>query len=224
MSVDFSQEDIDEYLANKAIDESLDNSYFAKLSDWIQEQEEKSEPLEYDDSQDVPVKKHYKLSRGTKAKRERSVKKREKFAQAILTGTITKTKKSDIEQELVDALPQHAKTFEARCKARKTEINRARAAKIRNNTAGPTPSEQEESQELEAEQYNDYWYRYDDAHNAHMQAAQDRLGNMYNYMCYEYDSDYADMREHMREHMRVGEMLGREHLANVNSSNCDYRY
>jgi hypothetical protein len=221
MSVDFSQEEIDEYLANKARDQSLDNSYFAKLSDWIQEQDEKSVPLEYDDSQDVPVKKPkkpHKLSRGTKAKRERSVKKREKFAQAILTGTIAKTKKSDIEQELVDALPQHAKTFEARRKARKTEINRARAAKIHYNTAGPTPSEQEESQELEAEQSNSFWDRYDDAHNAHMRDVQDRLGNMYNYMCYEFDSDFIDMCEHMR----VGEMLGREHLANVNSSNCDY--
>ncbi len=220
MSVDFSQEEIDEYLANKARDQSLDNSYFAKLSDWIQEQDEKSVPLEYDDSQDVPVKKHHKLSRGTKAKRERSVKKREKFAQAILTGTIAKTKKSDIKQELVDALPQHVKTFEARRKARKTEINRARAAKIRNNTAGPTPSEQEESQELEAEQSNSFWDSYDAAHAAHMQAAQDRLGNMYNYMCYEFDSDFIDMCEHMR----VGEILGREHLANVNSSNCDYWY
>lgn len=220
MSVDFSQEEIDEYLANKARDQSLDNSYFAKLSDWIQEQDEKSVPLEYDDSQDVPVKKHHKLSRGTKAKRERSVKKREKFAQAILTGTIAKTKKSDIEQELVDALPQHAKTFEARRKARKTEINRARAAKIHYNTAGPTPSEQEESQELEAEQSNSFWDRYDDAHNAHMRDVQDRLGNMYNYMCYEFHSDFIDMCEHMR----VGEILGREHLANVNSSNCDYWY
>jgi hypothetical protein len=220
MSVDFSQEEIDEYLANKARDESLDNSYFAKLSDWIQEQDEKSVHLEYDDSQDVSVKKPNKPSRGTKAKRERSAEKRKKFAQAILTGTIAKTKKSDIEQELVDALPQHVKTFEARRKARKTEINRARAAKIRNNTAGPTLSEQEELKVIEAEQSNSFWDRYDDAHNAHMQAAQDRLGNMYNYMCYEYDSDYTDMREHMR----VGEMLGREHLANVNSSNCDYWY
>lgn len=240
---DYSEEEIQQCRAKKARerlkkakDQSLDNSvppeflnnyeedadeeYFAELFDWIKEQEEKSVSLEYDDSQDVSVKKHHKLSRGTKAKRKRSAKKREKFAQAILTGTIAKSKKnnSDIDQAFADALPQHAKTFEARRKARKTEINRARAAKIHKNTAGPTPSEQEESNIIEAEQSTAFWDRYDDAEEAHMQAAQNRLGEMYNYMCYEYDSDYADMCEHMR----VGEMLGREHLANVNSSYCDY--
>jgi hypothetical protein len=205
--------------------------YDEELVEWFIEQEElmreeqesRREQQELECELTVPIKGRNYVSPDTSYARKKKNRKHQSEAQLFVTGTLDKSKKNKKYNKMystytasskdADKLPRNAQTLAARREHRKREINLARLEKTRNNTAGPTPSEQQESQELEAEQYNDYWYSYDAAH-----AAQDRLGNMYNYMCYEFDSDFIDMCEHMR----VGEMMGREHLANVNSSYCDY--
>jgi hypothetical protein len=195
--------------------------YDEELVEWIIEQEElmREEQESRREQQEllegeltVPIKGRNYVSRDTSYARKKKNCKHQSEAQLFVTGTLDKSKKNKKYNKMystytasskdADKLPRNAKTLAARREHRKREINLARLEKTRNNTAGPTPSEKEESNDIEAEQHNDYLAEYEHAQN---------------YSCYyDYDPDYIDMREHMR----VGDMLARESLANFND--CYY--
>ena len=220
--------------SEETADDALDIEYYKNLAIWMREQEMKREEQEEDsyyESYEPVIKEHKILSRGTRAQRTRKVKKMNNFAQAVLTGTIDQTKKnikkykkSIIGQAFTDALPQDAKTLAARREHRKREINHARLSKIDANTAGPSPSEQREMKDIEIEENNQFWesIQMEQIRQSHeMQALQYRRRYPYTYEC-EYDSEEIDRHENMC----VGDMLAREHQANVNDCyyDCSYDY
>lgn len=204
-----------------------DEHYLESVAAWIEEQEKKREEQiqknedDYYASYEPVSKEHKKVSLGTRAQRARTVKKMNNFAQAVLTGTIDQTKKntkkykeSIVGQVFTDALPQHEKTLSKRREHRKREINLARLSKTNANTANPSLSEQREMKEIDFEDECALWnklYMEEISQSYEMQARQHRRRYPYTYEC-EYDSEEIDRHENMR----VGDMLGREHLANVN--------
>jgi hypothetical protein len=184
-------------------------AFIKQKEDEMEEQKQKNEDAYYASYEPVS-KEHKKLSRGTRAQRERKDNKMKNLAQAVLTGTLDQTKKntkkyknSIVGQVFVDALPQYVKTLSKRREHRKREINLARSSKIDANTACPTPSEQREWKDVESEAEYDFW------HNIQMQEIEQR------------QESWDDIDR--REHRYVGEMLAREHLANVNDCyDCYY--
>lgn len=200
-------------MSENAADDAEEEEYYRNLAIWMREQEKKREEEEqkneydYYESYEPIYREHNKVSRGTHAQRRRSLMKMNNFAQAVLTGTIDQTKKntkkyknSIVGQVFTDALPQHVKTLDARREHRKREINLARLSKIDTNTANPTLSEQREMNDIEVKEFNDFW------EDIQMQEIEQR------------QESWNDIDR--REHRYVGDMLGREHLANVNS--CYY--
>ena len=198
------------YTSAERSEDAGDEEYYKYVAAWIEEQEEKRKAQDEKNEDDYYAsykpgsKEHNNVSQGTRAQRDRKVKKMKNLAQAVLTGTLDQTKKNTkkyknliVGQVFTDALPQHTKTLATRREHRKREIDLARLSKIDANTAGPTPSEESETREIEAEAEYDFW------HNLQMQEIEQRQVNWN-------DIDRGENR-------RVGEMIALEHLANVNS-------
>ena len=173
---------------------------------------------------DVSIKSRNHVSRDTSFARKKKNRKDQAEAQLFVTGTLDKSKKNkkynkkystySASRKDADQLPERAKTLAARREQRKREINLARLSKIDANTAGPTPSEESEMREIEAEESSNAWcaaYMEEAREACEMQKRQH--GRRYPYT-YEGDYDWEDIDRY--ENMRVGDMLAREHLANVN--------
>lgn len=200
--------------------------YDEDLADWMREQEEKMREQE-EEELIVPIKSRNHVSLDTSFARQKKNRKARAEAQLFVTGTLDKSKKNkkynkkystySASRKDADQLPDYARTLSERRAHRKREIDRARLLKIDANTAGPTPSEESEMKDIEAEQDADFWYN---AYMAEARAAyemQERQhGRKFPYV-YECDLD-SDCDRY--ENRRVGDMLGSEHLANVNS--CSY--
>ena len=198
--------------------------YDEELADWMQEQEEKMREQE-EEELIVPIKSRNHVSLDTSFARQKKNRKARAEAQLFVTGTLDKSKKNkkynkkystySASRKDADQLPDYARTLSERRAHRKRDIDRARLLKIDANTAGPTPSEESEMKDIEAEQDANFWY------NAYMEEVrqanemQERQhGRKFPYT-YELDWDSDSY-----ENRRVGDMLGSEHLANVNS--CSY--
>jgi hypothetical protein len=166
-----------------------------------------NQPVDYND-QEIHMKDSNRVSRGTDAQRKRNKRNNEAEAQIIVTGTLDMSKEnknyikkyqgSIANQEVVDELPQHAKTLDARREHRKREINLARLSKIEANTSGPTLSEQREIKDFEYEAESDILINRQINELEQERYAEEQRRHRIEHFFARFDCDDNDRREEMR--------------------------